>query len=113
MAATLPSGLYIISHTAPREIQISLAADLFVLFVLQHMNNIDAPGNIELTVNILTMGYWPTYTPQDVNLPEEVWPAAALGDTLFILSVCVRSYSLYVLINSTKSYMPRIIPYDG
>ena len=31
-----------------------------------------APGNIDLTVNILTMGYWPTYTPMDVNMPEDV-----------------------------------------
>jgi len=36
------------------------------------MCNIEAPGSIELTVNILTMGYWPTYTPTEVNLPEEV-----------------------------------------
>lgn len=30
------------------------------------------PGNIELTVNILTMGYWPTYVPMEVHLPAEV-----------------------------------------
>ncbi len=30
------------------------------------------PGNIELTVNILTMGYWPTYVPMEVHLPPEV-----------------------------------------
>lgn len=39
---------------------------------MQHMTNMEAPGNIELTMNILTMGYWPTYPPTDVNLPEEV-----------------------------------------
>ncbi|XP_052215829.1 cullin-4A-like [Dreissena polymorpha] len=27
---------------------------------------------IELTVNILTMGYWPTYTPMEVHLPAEM-----------------------------------------
>lgn len=32
------------------------------------------PGNIELTVNILTMGYWPTYVPMEVHLPPEVSP---------------------------------------
>lgn len=35
-----------------------------------HCQNI--PGNIELTVNILTMGYWPTYAPVEVHLPAEV-----------------------------------------
>lgn len=38
----------------------------------QHMQNQSAPGPIDLTVNILTMGYWPTYTPVEVHLPPEV-----------------------------------------
>ena len=25
-----------------------------------------------MAVNILTMGYWPTYTPVEINLPVEV-----------------------------------------
>lgn len=29
-------------------------------------------GNIDLTVNVLTMGYWPTYPIFEVILPEEV-----------------------------------------
>uniref|UniRef100_A0A8C9W1R9 Cullin 4B n=1 Tax=Scleropages formosus TaxID=113540 RepID=A0A8C9W1R9_SCLFO len=41
----------------------------FVLF--QHMQCQNIPGNIELTVNILTMGYWPTYVPMEVHLPPE------------------------------------------
>lgn len=36
------------------------------------------PGNIELTVNILTMGYWPTYIPMEVHLPPEVCDAQIL-----------------------------------
>lgn len=36
------------------------------------MQNQSAPGPIDLTVNILTMGYWPTYTPMEVHLPPEV-----------------------------------------
>lgn len=39
---------------------------------LQYMQNQNVPGNIELTVNILTMGYWPTYVPMEVHLPAEV-----------------------------------------
>lgn len=36
------------------------------------MQNQSEPSNIDLTVNILTMGYWPTYTPMEVLLPSEV-----------------------------------------
>lgn len=36
------------------------------------MANTKSPDNIELMVNVLTMGYWPTYAPMEVNLPEEV-----------------------------------------
>lgn len=36
----------------------------------QHIHN--QPINIELNVNILTMGYWPTYTPMDVHIPTEM-----------------------------------------
>lgn len=36
------------------------------------MQHVDSPGGIEMTVNILTMGYWPTYTPMEVHLPASV-----------------------------------------
>lgn len=39
---------------------------------MQYMQNQSEPSNIELTVNILTMGYWPSYTPMEVHLPSEV-----------------------------------------
>lgn len=45
------------------------------------------PGNIELTVNILTMGYWPTYVPMEVHLPPEVSAEQILnfsGNMLFL-----------------------------
>ncbi|KAK7898323.1 hypothetical protein WMY93_019176 [Mugilogobius chulae] len=38
----------------------------------QYIQNQSDPSNIELTVNILTMGYWPSYTPMDVHLPTEM-----------------------------------------
>ncbi|ELT94808.1 hypothetical protein CAPTEDRAFT_227595 [Capitella teleta] len=46
-----------------------LSKDIMLAFK-QHMTHVEAPGISELTVNILTMGYWPTYTPMEVNLPE-------------------------------------------
>uniref|UniRef100_A0ACB8FJ67 Cullin-4A n=1 Tax=Sphaerodactylus townsendi TaxID=933632 RepID=A0ACB8FJ67_9SAUR len=48
-----------------------LSKDVMVQFK-QYMQNQNDPGNIDLTVNILTMGYWPTYTPMDVLLPPEM-----------------------------------------
>ncbi|ROL51773.1 Cullin-4B [Anabarilius grahami] len=47
-----------------------LSKDIMVQFK-QHMQCQNIPGNIELTVNILTMGYWPTYIPMEVHLPPE------------------------------------------
>uniref|UniRef100_A0A8C6TQ37 Cullin 4A n=1 Tax=Neogobius melanostomus TaxID=47308 RepID=A0A8C6TQ37_9GOBI len=40
--------------------------------MIQFKQNQSDPSNIELTVNILTMGYWPSYTPMEVHLPTEV-----------------------------------------
>nr|CAG4647689.1 EOG090X01NX [Moina brachiata] len=36
-----------------------------------HLNQPDM-SSIDLTVNILTMGYWPTYAPTEVTLPPEM-----------------------------------------
>lgn len=49
-----------------------ISKDIMLLFK-QHMEQeVDAPGNIDLTVNVLTMGYWPTYPLMKVNLPAEM-----------------------------------------
>uniref|UniRef100_A0A8C7YWR7 Cullin 4A n=1 Tax=Oryzias sinensis TaxID=183150 RepID=A0A8C7YWR7_9TELE len=48
-----------------------LSKDIMIQFK-QHMQNQSEPSNIELTVNILTMGYWPSYTPMEVHLPAEM-----------------------------------------
>ncbi len=29
-------------------------------------------GSIDLTVNVLSMAYWPTYQPMEVNIPPEM-----------------------------------------
>lgn len=50
--------------------QVDITCVSFVF--LQYMQCQNIPGNIELTVNILTMGYWPTYVPMEVHLPPEV-----------------------------------------
>uniref|UniRef100_A0A665W8E3 Cullin 4A n=1 Tax=Echeneis naucrates TaxID=173247 RepID=A0A665W8E3_ECHNA len=48
-----------------------LSKDIMIQFK-QYMQNQSEPSNIELTVNILTMGYWPSYTPMEVHLPLEM-----------------------------------------
>ncbi|KAH0512310.1 Cullin-4B [Microtus ochrogaster] len=58
-----------------------LSKDIIVQFK-QYMQKQNVPGNIELTVNILTMGYWPTYVPMEVHLPPEM---VSLFQTLVLL----------------------------
>lgn len=48
-----------------------LSKDINVAFK-QHLNGTQDQIPIDLTVNILTMGYWPTYPVTEVNLPEEM-----------------------------------------
>ncbi|XP_061743611.1 cullin-4A [Nerophis ophidion] len=48
-----------------------LSKDVMIQFK-QYMQNQSEPSNIELTVNILTMGYWPSYLPMEVHLPSEM-----------------------------------------
>ncbi|XP_044764848.1 cullin-4A [Coccinella septempunctata] len=48
-----------------------LSKDINIAFK-QHLNNAQDLIPLDMTVNILTMGYWPTYTATDVTLPEEM-----------------------------------------
>nr|CAD7199683.1 unnamed protein product [Timema douglasi]CAD7262933.1 unnamed protein product [Timema shepardi]CAD7405403.1 unnamed protein product [Timema poppensis] len=52
---------------------VELSKDINIAF-RQHMVPLRYPqlSNIDLTVNILTMGYWPTYPVCDVTLPVEM-----------------------------------------
>ncbi|XP_053747893.1 cullin-4B-like [Panthera pardus] len=38
----------------------------------QYTKNQNIPGNIDLTVNILTMSFWPTYIPKEIQLPPDM-----------------------------------------
>ncbi|KAB1252809.1 Cullin-4B [Camelus dromedarius] len=49
-----------------------------------YMQNQNVPGNIELTVNILTMGYWPTYVPMEVHLPPEMVKLQEIFKTFYL-----------------------------
>lgn len=59
---------------------------------LQYMQCQNIPGNIELTVNILTMGYWPTYVPMEVHLPPEVSSLANID----IFMTCSGFFSFHL-----------------
>ncbi|MEE6470612.1 hypothetical protein FKM82_009015 [Ascaphus truei] len=60
-----------------------LSKDVMVQFK-QHVQNHSDPGNIDLTVNILTMGYWPTYTPMDIHLPAEMVKLQEVFKTFYL-----------------------------
>lgn len=51
-----------------------MGSDGVFLFCLQSMQNSEHKElqNIDLTVNILTMGFWPTYPVMEVTLPQEL-----------------------------------------
>ncbi|XP_061581658.1 cullin-4B isoform X2 [Cololabis saira] len=57
-----------------------LSKDIMIQF--KQCQNI--PGNIELTVNILTMGYWPTYVPMEVHLPAEMVRLQEIFKTFYL-----------------------------
>ncbi|KAM9376783.1 cullin-4B [Pholidichthys leucotaenia] len=60
-----------------------LSKDIMVQFK-QYMQCQNIPGNIELTVNILTMGYWPTYVPMEVHLPPEMVRLQEIFKTFYL-----------------------------
>lgn len=60
-----------------------LSKDIMIAFK-QHMQHQQVPGNIDLTVNILTMGYWPTYTPMDVHLSPEMVKLQGIFKTFYL-----------------------------
>uniref|UniRef100_A0AAR2IT18 Cullin family profile domain-containing protein n=1 Tax=Pygocentrus nattereri TaxID=42514 RepID=A0AAR2IT18_PYGNA len=67
----------------------------------QYMQCQNIPGNIELTVNILTMGYWPTYVPMEVHLPPEVYVLSGEIVTLFFLVLLQGKKELQVSLFQT------------
>ncbi|XP_073710363.1 cullin-4B [Misgurnus anguillicaudatus] len=60
-----------------------LSKDIMIQFK-QHIQCQNIPGNIELTVNILTMGYWPTYIPMEVHLPPEMVKLQEIFKTFYL-----------------------------
>ena len=45
---------------------------MLMLLLLQYVTAKKLPSNIDLTVNVLTMGYWPAYPPVEIILPHNV-----------------------------------------
>uniref|UniRef100_A0A8C5VKR8 Cullin family profile domain-containing protein n=1 Tax=Microcebus murinus TaxID=30608 RepID=A0A8C5VKR8_MICMU len=60
-----------------------LSKDIMVHFK-QHVQNQSDLAPIDLTVNILTMGYWPTYTPMDVHLTPEMIKLQEVFKTFYL-----------------------------
>ncbi|XDC79001.1 hypothetical protein R6Z07F_010174 [Ovis aries] len=60
-----------------------LSKDIMVHFK-QYVQNQSDPGSIDLTVSILTMGYWPTYTPVEVHLTPEMIKLQEVFKTFYL-----------------------------
>ncbi|XP_072440829.1 cullin-4A-like [Chiloscyllium punctatum] len=60
-----------------------LSKDIMVQFK-QYIQNQSDPSKIDLTVNILTMGYWPTYTPMEIHLPAEMIKLQEVFKTFYL-----------------------------
>ncbi|XP_015916458.1 cullin-4B [Parasteatoda tepidariorum] len=45
-----------------------ISKELMIAFK-QHLVNVKMPASIDMTVNVLTMGYWPSYPPIEVQMP--------------------------------------------
>nr|CAG4640653.1 EOG090X01NX [Eulimnadia texana] len=62
-----------------------LSKDINVAFkqYVTNTHNVDI-SNMDMTVNILTMGYWPTYTPAEVTLPAEMVKAQEVFKTFYL-----------------------------
>ena len=50
---------------------IDISKDIMVSFK-QHMESKEAPGGMDMTVNVLMLSYWPSYPAMPVNLLPEV-----------------------------------------
>ncbi|XP_036621814.1 cullin-4B-like [Trichosurus vulpecula] len=62
---------------------IELSKDIMVQFK-QYVQNQNFPVSTELTVNILTMGHWPTYLPMEVHLPAELVRLQEIFKTFYL-----------------------------
>lgn len=51
---------------------IDLSKDIIESFRESALARMKLPSGIETSVHVLTMGYWPTYTPVDMKLPNEL-----------------------------------------
>lgn len=51
---------------------IDLSKDIMLSFRQSAQARSKLPTGTEMTVHVLTTGYWPTYAPMEVNLPQEI-----------------------------------------
>jgi cullin 1 len=53
-------------------------------------NNPSTRPGIDLQVNVLTTGYWPTYKSSDINLPAEMV-------RIYVFILDIRVFSVFVM----------------
>ncbi|KAK4348129.1 hypothetical protein RND71_034468 [Anisodus tanguticus] len=55
------------------------------------------PTGIEMSVHVLTMGYWPTYSPTDVRLPHELNANQDIFKEFYLSKYSVNGFVTFVL----------------
>ena len=54
----------------------------------QHAASRRLPGGLDMSVVVLTMGYWPTYTPMTVHIPQQVSAVCACMHACMYVCMC-------------------------
>ena len=67
----------------------------YIAYCSQYLQHQDLPGSVDMVVSILTMGYWPTYTPMEVHLPSEVTTPFIVYDFTFNVCWSSRLFNCY------------------
>jgi cullin-4 len=63
----------------------SVLSRLHTLHYLQNHKSYDDIKNLQLYVNVLTQGFWPTYPPVEITLPPDVrTPVVTLSTSLAV-----------------------------
>ena len=73
---------------------IDISKDIMVSFK-QHMESREAPGGMDMTVNVLMLSYWPTYPAMPVNLLPEVLS--------LYLHLCLVKVKLHLIVSTCIS----------
>ena len=82
----------------------------FLLIICAQTRHLTTSGGIELGVNVLTMSYWPPYTPAEVVLPNQV---SCKDGPLSTMCSSALDFLLSLIIYCPPPLPPPSPPLDG